>query len=121
MSVLEITKVTVKGSNPRSYPDHDTIRIRNTSTLSINPEGYTIEFDREYQHTLSEFQVEADANILVLSGKSGSIILETDPPIYVRPADFDDASVLSDQGGEVVLRNPEGEAVDRLEYSAVTE
>lgn len=121
MSVLEITTVTVKGSNPRSYPEHDTVRIRNASTLSINPEGYTIEFDSKHQHTLSEFQVESNADILVLSGTSGTMILESDPPIYVRPAGFDDASVLSDQGGEVVLRDPEGEAVDRLEYSVVTE
>jgi len=117
---LRIIEVTLQGYDPRFYPKHDTVRLRNVASKEINPEGYTVEFDAEHQHTLSEFQAGVDADILVLSGTSEVEIEQSEPPTYVRPACFDDTSILDPQGGEVILRNPSGKVVDKKEYSSTT-
>ncbi len=91
------------------------VAITNESDRTLPLEEYRLEYDSGESYTFGALQLEAGTDVLVVSQGSGDGALKSNPPTYVRDAEFD-SLVLSDGYGKVSVVAPDGTVVKNQEY-----
>lgn len=107
----------------RTFFDYEYVVLTNTGAQSFDLTGYTLAYgaDRSHSYTFGNLTIKPDAQVVVSSRKGDDTILDREPPIYHRFADFGsgtDTSVLNNTGDTVRLLDADGETVVTATFGA---
>ena len=101
----------------RGFISGECVALRNTSDESLDLSGYGLSASDRSGEPIDTYSLtlEPGATLYALTRSGEGTVLETSPPGYLRFAGFDDP-VLDDEGGTVVVTDPDGDTVLERSY-----
>ena len=101
----------------RGFISGECVALRNTGDESLDLSGYGLSASDRSGEPIDTYSLtlELGATLYALTRSGEGTVLETSPPDYLRFAGFNDP-VLDDEGGTVIVTDPDGDTVLERSY-----